>query len=108
MTNEQIASELNRLAHLDANDWIPTLRGMYSKTLYDKAQVGCRLAYPTALAVVMQADTLAALKAARTTIESMRAENRLHGHITDSSADYLHHVKPLIDVTIQHAEEEQS
>lgn len=30
-------------------------------------------------------------------IEDMRSENRLHGHMTDALAKYLHHVKPKVD-----------
>lgn len=38
-----------------------------------------------------------ALQGAQETIESMRSENKLHGHITDASANYLHKVKPTVD-----------
>jgi hypothetical protein len=38
-----------------------------------------------------------ALRSAQGVIEDMRSENRLHGHITCSSAHYLIKVKPQID-----------
>lgn len=38
-------------------------------------------------------------------IEDMRDENKLHGHITDANANYLHHVKPRIDIAL--AEKDQ-
>jgi len=38
-----------------------------------------------------------ALREAQAVIEDMRSENKLHGHITDASANYLHKVKPQID-----------
>lgn len=41
-------------------------------------------------------DLYAALKAAVSVIVDMRRENRLHGHITDASARYLHKIEPQI------------
>lgn len=41
-----------------------------------------------------------ALKEAQGIIINMRTENRLHGHITDASAKYLHKVEPQIDAAL--------
>lgn len=40
------------------------------------------------------------LKAQQEVIEDMRLENRLHGHITDASSRYLHHVGPQTERTL--------
>lgn len=45
-----------------------------------------------------------ALKAVQGVIEDMRSESRLHGHITDASAHYLHHAEPAIRAVIAKAE----